>query len=99
MMWHGIATPVSRFKEPSVSGFRLFRKRLRITLMGEYSKIHEAPVELQTQSLMYPEYRYMDFLSEKSVKACDHPLGRDVALKPGADVTIASRQLPVLALV
>jgi hypothetical protein len=39
--------------------------------MGEFNKIHEPPVELHSQSLMYPEYRYMDFLSEKSVQVDD----------------------------
>jgi hypothetical protein len=48
---------------------------------------------------MYPEYRYMDFLSEKSVKAGDHPLAMDAPFKPGTDVSISSRRLPVLALV
>jgi|FrelakmetLWP11LW_1041352.scaffolds.fasta_scaffold317457_1 hypothetical protein len=67
--------------------------------MGEYSKIHEPPVELHSQSLMYPEYRYMDFLSEKSVQAGDHPLARDATLKPGEAFQMATRRLPVLALV
>ena len=70
-----------------------------MTLEGEYSKIHEPPVELHSQQLMFPEYRYMDFLSEKSVQACDHPLSSDGFLKAGSDFEIASRRLPVLALV
>ena len=68
--------------------------------MGEYSKIHEPPIELHSQQLLFPEYRYMDFLSEKSVQACDHPLNNDYSLKkPESDIKIASRRLPVLALV
>ena len=34
-----------------------FRKRLRITLVGDASKINQSPVELNSQQLQYPEYR------------------------------------------
>ena len=31
-------------------------------------------MELHLQKLQYPEFRYMDFLQEKSVSVDDHPL-------------------------
>ena len=51
-----------------------FRRRLRITLIGDQDKINENPCELHNQELVYPEYRYVDFLQEKSVTAGDQPL-------------------------
>ena len=84
-------------EELMTGNFRWFlRKRLRITLIGDADKIKENPVELHNQELLYPEYRYVDFLQEKSVTAKDHPL------KPGENKTegkeISERVLPVLAL-
>ena len=84
--------------EELMSGnFRWFlRRRLRITLIGDADKIKENPVELHNQQLLYPEYRYVDFLQEKSVTGGDHPL------KPGENKMegkeISERVLPVLAL-
>jgi NAD+ kinase len=39
-----------------------FRRRLRITLIGDNGEIYESAIELHKQQLQYPEYRYMDFL-------------------------------------
>ena len=47
-----------------------FRKRLRITLIGDPAKINQIPVELHEQQLQYQEYRYMDLMIETG---CDHP--------------------------
>ena len=51
-----------------------FRRRLRLTLIGDQEDIHEPAMELHLQKLQYPEFRYMDFLQEKSVSVDDHPL-------------------------
>lgn len=75
-----------------------FRRRLRVTLVGDHAKIHEPPVELHTQQLLFPEYRYMDFLSEKSVRACDHPLVQHSVPQKNGTGGLATRRLPVLAL-
>ena len=40
----------------------LFRKRIRIELIGE--KIYDPPIELHDQQLQHPEYRFMDCLQE-----------------------------------
>lgn len=74
-----------------------FRRRLRITLIGDEDKINESAIELHKQELIYPEYRYVDFLSEKSVTAEDHPLKNhgDTGDKPKKK--ICQRVLPVLA--
>lgn len=77
--------------------FRYFRRRLRVTLVGDLTKIYEPPIELHSQQLLFPELRYMDFLSEKSVQADDHPLSAGKAKSMEGDI-ISSRRLPVLAL-
>lgn len=80
--------------------FRWFyRKRLRMSLTGDRDKIYEPAIELHKQQMQYPEYRYMDFLQEKSVKAHDHPLNTD----PGQNKDmnkheVETRTLPILAL-
>ena len=76
-----------------------FRRRLRITLIGDENKINEPAIELHKQELVYPEYRYVDFLQEKSITPGDHPLKNheedDVENK---NKKIRQRILPVLAL-
>jgi NAD+ kinase len=71
-----------------------FRRRLRITMIGDKEKINRTPVELHDQQLQYPEYRYMDLMTEAS-DAGDHPFK-----EPGTSETAAqsSKVLPVLAL-
>ena len=61
--------------------------------MGDQDKIQENPVELHNQELIYPEYRYVDFLQEKSVSGGDHPLKQETT-----GTEISERVLPVLAL-
>jgi len=75
-----------------------FRRRLRLTLIGDEKKIDESAMELHKQELVYPEYRYVDFLKEKSVSPSDHPLKRDDDSNPKKSTKIAERVLPVLAL-
>ena len=65
-----------------------FRRRLRITLTGDPTKINQPPVELKEQQLQYPEYRYMDLMNDH-----DHPFK-----EPVDDNTEISRTLPILAL-
>ncbi|XP_076069921.1 NAD kinase 2, mitochondrial isoform X2 [Oratosquilla oratoria] len=61
-----------------------FRRRIRITLVGE--KIYEPPVELHDQQLLYPEYRYLDLdLQHQSTEKCNSS-------------GLLRRVLPVLAL-
>lgn len=74
----------------------LFRRRLRITLIGDQDKINEPAIELHKQELQYPEYRYVDFLQEKSVTGGDHPLKQNQQKKQQQQQS--ERILPVLAL-
>ena len=69
---------------------------MRITLIGDNDKINESAIELHKQELQYPEYRYVDFLKEKSVSPLDHPLRTSEG--PTDEENIGSRVLPVLAL-
>jgi len=69
---------------------------LRITLIGDNDKINESAIELHKQELQYPEYRYVDFLKEKSVSPMDHPLRTSDG--PTDEENVGSRVLPVLAL-
>jgi len=71
-----------------------FRRRLRVTMIGGAEKINQTPVELHDQQLQYPEYRYMDLMTEAS-EAGDHPF-RDPGDKEHA--VESSKILPVLAL-
>ena len=66
-----------------------FRKRLRITLIGDPVKINQIPVELHEQQL--PEYRYMDLMTETG---CDHPFKEANTTEP----LESTRTLPILAL-
>lgn len=68
-----------------------FRRRLRITLIGDQGKISQIPVELNEQQLQYPEYRYMDLMNETD---CDHPFKETSASKQQE----YTRTLPILAL-
>ena len=72
-----------------------FRRRLRITLTGDPDKINQPPVELKEQQLQYPEYRYMDLMSETSSddNIIDHPFKETTN-----DNMEVSRTLPILAL-
>jgi len=72
-----------------------FRRRLRITLTGDPEKINQPPVELKEQQLQYPEYRYMDLMSETSSddNIIDHPFKETTN-----DNMEVSRTLPILAL-
>ena len=84
-------------EELMTGNFRWFlRRRLRITLIGDADKINENPVELHNQELVYPEYRYVDFLQEKSVTAGDHPLRPEENNTETKEIT--ERIMPVLAL-
>jgi len=71
-----------------------FRKRLRITLIGDKKKINQSPVELNDQQLQYPEYRYLDLLSDQETKSEGNPFSEenDGVKEDG------SRILPILAL-
>jgi len=69
-----------------------FRKRLRITLIGDSVKINQTPVELNDQQLQYPEYRYMDLMTETG---CDHPFKEANSQTDSLETT---RTLPILAL-
>ena len=73
-----------------------FRKRLRIILTGDPDKITQPPVELKEQQLQYPEYRYMDLMTETSSEddnIIDHPFKESTN-----DNIEVSRTLPILAL-
>ena len=37
-----------------------YRRRLRLTLTGQQKKIYAPAMELYSQQLLYPEYRYLD---------------------------------------
>merc|ERR1711962_1900513 len=54
-----------------------FRKRLRITLIGDKKKINQSPVELNDQQLQYPEYRYLDLLSDQETKSEGNPFSEE----------------------
>ena len=56
-----------------------FRRRLRITLTGDPEKINQPPVELKEQQLQYPEYRYMDLMSETRDPKCGGRSAREWA--------------------
>lgn len=53
-------TTIGRLLKGSFSWY--MRKRLRITLIGDNDRISEPAVELHTQKLQYPEYRYVTFV-------------------------------------
>nr|ALS04112.1 mitochondrial NAD kinase-like protein [Acartia pacifica] len=72
-----------------------FRRRLRVTLIGLKEKINEAPVELHDQQLQYPEYRYMDLMTENA-DAGDHPFKEPIARENTAQQH--TRILPVFGL-
>ena len=65
-------------------------------MIGDEHKINESAIELHRQELAYPEYRYVDFLQEKSVTPSDHPLKREDSNKK--ETKISENILPVLAL-
>lgn len=45
----------------SFSQFRWkYRRRLRLTMSGQQEKIYAPAMELYSQQLQYPEYRYLD---------------------------------------
>jgi len=69
-----------------------FRMRLRITLFGDMDKIMETPVELHDQQLQYPEYRYMDLMSENYLSETPDRPDKEAEEKE------TSRVLPILAL-
>lgn len=69
-----------------------FRMRLRITLIGDPVKISEPPVELHNQQLQYPEYRFMDLMTENGTT--DHPFREPLEDEEKAK----SMSLPILAL-
>jgi len=69
-----------------------FRKRLRITLIGDKDKIDLSPVELNDQQLQYPEYRYMDLMSDAESQG-DHPYR-----ETRQEAELTTRCLPILAL-
>jgi len=78
-----------------------FRKRLRITLIGDAAKINQTPVELNNQQLQYPEYRYIDLMSEQETQTEGNPFRE--AGEQGVDRSEegsreTSRTLPILAL-
>ena len=59
-------------------------------MIGDQAKINQIPVELHEQQLHYPEYRYMDLMTETG---CDHPF------KEAKTTELEStRTLPILAL-
>jgi len=71
-----------------------FRKRLRVTLVGERESLWQGPVELHEQKLQYPEYRFMDLMGETEPGE-RHPLQPPA---PEGEADPATRTLPVLAL-
>jgi len=78
-----------------------FRKRLRITLIGDSVKINQTPVELNNQQLQYPEYRYIDLMSEQETETEGNPFRdreADHADKTEDVSGESSRILPILAL-
>lgn len=73
------------------------RKRLRITLIGDRDKISEKALELHSQQLTYPEYRYVELISE-TTQPLDHPLVENPQSNGSTDVKLSKRVLPILAL-
>lgn len=71
-----------------------FRRRLRTTLIGDKEKINQTPIELHDQQLQYPEYRYMDLMTE-SVEEGDHPF-REPGSRNSPVESVC--MLPILAL-
>jgi len=71
-----------------------FRRRLRVTMIGDPEKINQTPIELHDQQLQYPEYRYMDLMTESS-ESGDHPFKEP---GNGKHAIQSSKILPVLAL-
>ena len=53
-------------------------------------KIRQLPVELHEQQLQYPEYRYMDLMTETG---CEHPFK-----EANSSESESTRTLPILAL-
>lgn len=45
-----------------------YRRRLRLTLTGQQEKIYAPPMELYSQQLQYPEYRYLDTLDHEFLR-------------------------------
>jgi len=64
-----------------------FRKRIRITLMGE--SVFKPPIELHDQQLSHPEYRFFECLQEQH---------KDASRNPEDEKSTQRRVLPVLAL-
>jgi len=74
-----------------------FRNRLRITLVGELEKISATPLELHSQKLEYPEYRFLEVLGmhQEEEEGNDHPFSE---ARPGSRPASGSVTLPVRAL-
>eukprot|EP00095_Tigriopus_kingsejongensis_P004211 maker-scaffold2069_size21507-snap-gene-0.4 protein:Tk04211 transcript:maker-scaffold2069_size21507-snap-gene-0.4-mRNA-1 annotation:"hypothetical protein DAPPUDRAFT_318645" len=80
------------------SFYWFLRKRLRITLIGQKDKITEKALELHSQQLKYPEYRYVELLNE-TTDAADHPLAEPGQSRTGGpEMNLSQRILPILAL-
>ena len=79
------------------SFYWFLRKRLRITLIGDKDHISEKALELHSQQLKYPEYRYVELIKETSGPS-DHPLGGDEILPNDNGIQLSKRILPILAL-
>ncbi|TRY79665.1 hypothetical protein TCAL_07301 [Tigriopus californicus] len=73
------------------------RKRLRITLIGDRDKISEKALELHSQQLTYPEYRYVELINE-TTEPSDHPLVDNPESNGNSDLKLSKRVLPILAL-
>ena len=79
------------------SFYWFFRKRLRITLIGDKKHICENPIELHSQILKYPEYRYVELMNETSGPG-DHPLVEDNVVPTENGSKLSKRIIPILAL-